>query len=36
MLVKLSELSDGTFLLIVTALIMGAVILLDMMFRWLF
>jgi hypothetical protein len=36
MWVKLSELSDGVYLLIVTALIIGAVALLDMLFHWLF
>jgi hypothetical protein len=36
MWVKLSELSDGVHLLIVTALIIGAVALLDILFRWLF
>jgi hypothetical protein len=36
MWVQLSELSDGPFLLIVTALIIGAVALLDILFRWLF
>jgi hypothetical protein len=36
MWVKLVELSDGVYLLIVTVLIIGAVALLDILFRWLF